>query len=383
MKNDGGALPLKPGVKLAVLGPHFNVTEVMISNYHGSRCPSGTTNPNSNDFDCIPTPFNSIKAANAGGSTTGMMGCEVEDEESDDIAAAVEQAKAADTVVMVMGIGQDQEREGQDRYNTTLPGLQTKLANAVLALGKPTVLVLIHGGAMSLGPLKDKFPAIVDAFYPGEFGGVAIADVLFGKYNPSGKLAVTMYPPDFVNKLPLNDMSIRTPPGRTHMYYTGPAEFTFGTGLSYSEFNLKMLSAAPQTVAADTTAASIEEVANQELRYVLQLSHVQGPPGKRTILAFWRPRRPRTTPGKVPLRQKLFGYSGAHLSTERPTAELTFTLKVGDLALADVDGHKTLNAGDAFDIVFTDGHEVSVSAPLLTTGSGPIVVEPYPDGSNE
>ena len=158
LKNDGGVLPMKVGGKVAVLGPHFNVTDVMISNYHGSRCAGGPK-----DFDCIPTPLDEITKANSGGSTTGVMGCEV-DSTKDDIAAAVTAAKAADTVVMVLGIGQQQEREGQDRYNTTLPGLQTELAEQVLALGKPTVLVLIHGGAMSLGPLKDKFHAIVDAF---------------------------------------------------------------------------------------------------------------------------------------------------------------------------------------------------------------------------
>ena len=181
LKNDGGVLPMKVGGKVAVLGPHFNVTDVMISNYHGSRCAGGPK-----DFDCIPTPLDEITKANSGGSTTGVMGCEV-DSTKNDIATAVTAAKAADTVVMVLGIGQQQEREGQDRYNTTLPGLQIELAEQVLALGKPTVLVLIHvkwrcfldvslpvsltlkvslsqGGAMSLGPLKDKFHAIVDAF---------------------------------------------------------------------------------------------------------------------------------------------------------------------------------------------------------------------------
>ena len=131
----------------------------MISNYHGSRCPDvdGKVGGGHN-FDCIKTPFDMIKAANTGGETTGVAGCDVDGTKDNNIAAAVAAATAAETVVMVMGIGQGQEREGQDRYNTTLPGLQIELAEKVLALGKPTVLVLIHGGAMSLGPLKDKYP---------------------------------------------------------------------------------------------------------------------------------------------------------------------------------------------------------------------------------
>lgn len=140
-------------------------------------------------------------------------------------------------------------------------------------------------------------------------GGVAIADVLFGLYNPSGKLAVTMYPPDFVNQLPLNDMSVTTPPGRTHMYYTGDAEYTFGTGLSYSTVAMEMTSS-PAAATADVTTST--EAAS--LSYEVQLRHVSGPPGKQTVLAFWKPRNPRVAAGQVPLKQKLFGYANAFLT---------------------------------------------------------------------
>ena len=89
---------------------------------------------------------------------------------------------------------------------TTLPGVQKQLVDAVLGLKKSTVLVLFNGGAMSLGELKDNTPAIVDAFYGGQAGGQALADVLFGMYNPSGKLAATMYPADYVNQIALTEM---------------------------------------------------------------------------------------------------------------------------------------------------------------------------------
>ena len=85
-------------------------------------------------------------------------------------------------------------------------------------------------------------------------------------------LRAQMYPPDFVNELPLNDMSVTTPPGRTHMYYTGEAEFTFGTGLSYSTIALEVASAAPSTVDVISGAA--------ELAYSVNLRHVAGPAGK-------------------------------------------------------------------------------------------------------
>lgn len=116
---------------------------------------------------------------------------------------------------------------------------------------------------------------------------------------------VQMYPPDFVNQLPLNDMSVTTPPGRTHMYYTGEAEFTFGAGLSYSNIALEMASVAPSTV--DVTKGA------SELEYSINIRHVSGPAGKQTVLAFWKPRNPKTTAGQVPLKQKLFGYANVFL----------------------------------------------------------------------
>lgn len=120
LKNSGDILPLTPGKKVAVIGPHANATVDLISNYHGSRCPG-------KNFSCIVTPFEAISKANSGGTTTIATGCTVAGKAIDsDIAAAVAAAKAADTVVLMTGIDQGQEREGQDRYNTTLPGAQSE-----------------------------------------------------------------------------------------------------------------------------------------------------------------------------------------------------------------------------------------------------------------
>ena len=115
------------------------------------------------------------------------MGVDVTSTDTSGIAAAVAVAKAADVVVLTVGISGAVEAEGHDRETTTLPGAQPELISAILALNKPTVLVLIHGGAMSLGPLKDASPAILDVFYGGEEAANAMASVIFGEYNPSGK----------------------------------------------------------------------------------------------------------------------------------------------------------------------------------------------------
>lgn len=210
LKNDGDVLPLAKGAKVAVIGPHFNATQLLISNYHGSRCPSSP-----NDFSCIVSPLEAITTANVGGSVSGSPGCTVAGSSTDEIAAAIDVAKAAEVVVLAVGIDQTLEREGKDRVNTTLPGVQPELVQQVLALkGKKVVMVLFSGGAMSLGPLKDATSTIIAANYGGEMAAVALADVLFGDYNPSGKLAATMYPPEYVNQIPLSEMGLTVGPGR-------------------------------------------------------------------------------------------------------------------------------------------------------------------------
>ena len=195
LKNEGGTLPLKAGAKIAVVGPHFNASQLLISNYHGSRCLDPNPKPgvpgSGHNFDCIATPLDAITKMNAGGSVTGAAGCGVAGTDASGIAASVAVAKAAD--IVVVGLDQGQEREGLDRTITTLPGVQTQLVAEVMKLKKTAIVVTFSGGAMSLGPIKDAAPAIIAANYGGEMGAVALAEVLFGKYDPSGKLAATMY----------------------------------------------------------------------------------------------------------------------------------------------------------------------------------------------
>merc|ERR1711988_1767056 len=206
-----------------------------MSNYHGDRCAGG-------GFACIMSPTQAITKANAGGTTTAVKGVDV-NSATDNITAAVAAAQDADAVLLFVGIDGRIEGEEHDRSNCTLPGLQPKLVQAIAALKKPTVMVLIHGGGMCLGALKDSVPSIVDAFYAGERGAEAITSVLFGDHNPSGKLPVTMYPPEYLYQNPLTQMSVTAPPGRTHMYYTGKPEFAFGSGLSYSQWAVELMNA--------------------------------------------------------------------------------------------------------------------------------------------
>ncbi len=161
------------------------------------------------------------------------------------IQKALEIAGKSEVIVLVLGLSPDLEGEempveieGFDRGDRTrldLPQPQKALIKKIAGLGKPTVLVLMGGSAIAFNYAGKHVPAILDAWYPGEAGGTAIADILFGDYNPSGRLPVTFY--RSVDDLPGFDNYNMA--GRTYKYYDGPVLYPFGFGLSYTTFQYK------------------------------------------------------------------------------------------------------------------------------------------------
>ena len=128
---------------------------------------------------------------------------------------------------------------GGDRTDLSLPKAQEDLLKAVSATGKPVVLVLLNGSALAVNWADENVPAILDAWYPGEEGGTALADVLFGDYNPGGRLPVTFYK-SVAQLPPFEDYKME---GRTYRYFKGEPLYPFGFGLSYTKFkydNLKL-----------------------------------------------------------------------------------------------------------------------------------------------
>ena len=157
-------------------------------------------------------------------------------------AAAMAAAEKADVVLMFMGLSPRLEGEemkvevegfkGGDRLTLNLPKIQRELMQSIAALGKPTVLVLLNGSAVSINWAAKNVPAILEAWYPGQAAGAAIADVLFGDYNPAGRLPVTFY--KSVDDLPpFDDYAMA---GHTYRYFSGEPLFPFGYGLSFSTF---------------------------------------------------------------------------------------------------------------------------------------------------
>jgi beta-glucosidase len=182
---------------------------------------------------------------------------------------ALEAARQADAVVLAMGLSPRLEGEemrvqiegfqGGDRVQIGLPRVQEELLRKIAALGKPTVLVLLNGSAVAVNWAKEHVPAIVEAWYPGQAGGTAIADVLFGDYNPGGRLPVTFY--KSVDQLPpFTDYSMKD---RTYRFFIGEPLFPFGYGLSYSTFvyrNLRSQGANVSVEVENSSAIAGEEV---------------------------------------------------------------------------------------------------------------------------
>ena len=162
------------------------------------------------------------------------------------ISEAVSMAKAADSVVLVVGLDETLEGEEGDEGNSyksgdkndlLLPQCQRTLMEKVLEVGKPTVIVLIAGSSVDLQEAGEKADAVLFGWYPGVMGGKAISDILFGKISPSGKLPVTFYHQSDLEKMPdFTDYSMKD---RTYRYFTGKPLYPFGFGLTYSKVEIE------------------------------------------------------------------------------------------------------------------------------------------------
>ena len=173
----------------------------------------------------------------------------VHDDWREQIARAVDTARKSDVAIVVAGI---EEGEFRDRALLGLPGHQEELIERVAALGKPTVVVLVGGSAITMSRWIDRVGAIVDAWYPGEEGGRAVADVLFGDYDPAGRTPITW--PVSEGQLPLYYDHKPTGRGDDYVDLTGQPLFPFGYGLSYTRFEYSGLAIEPAAIAGSDTA---------------------------------------------------------------------------------------------------------------------------------
>jgi beta-glucosidase len=254
----------------------------------------------------------------------------------DEATAALECAAKADVVVMCLGLTPYVEGEempvhvagfvGGDRTDIALQAAQQRLLERVHALGKPVVLVLLGGSAISVTWADAHVPAILQAWYPGEAGGEALADVLFGDYNPSGRLPVTVYKsvadlPPFVDYAMAN---------RTYRYFRGEPLYPFGHGLGYTTFAYGNLRLSKAAISADEPLAVLADVTNTGPRAGDEVAQL--------YLSY-----PDTSP-RNPLRQ-LRGFQRVNLAPGE-TKTIRFTLAPKDLALVNDAGQRVVEAGE-------------------------------------
>jgi beta-glucosidase len=270
LKNEGDVLPFDRArlKSVAVIGP--NAARAHLGGY---------TDP---DPPRASSVLEGVRAkAGAGARVNYAEGCKITKEggnwfgntstlndEADDrrlIAEAVETAKASDAVLLVIGGNEDTSREAWaeshlgDRDSLELVGRQNDLVRAVLAAGKPTAVLLIGGGPFSIGYVAESVPAVLEGFYLGEETGTAVADVLFGDYNPGGKLPVTF--PRSAGQLPAY-YNRKPSAKRGYLFTTTDPLFPFGHGLSYTTFAYKDLSVSPARIPADGEATVTVSVTN-------------------------------------------------------------------------------------------------------------------------
>ena len=248
----------------------------------------------------------------------------VPDESDARIREAVSAAEGSDVAVVVAGI---EEGEFRDRARLSLPGRQEELIAAVAATGKPVVVVLIGGSAITMSRWIGDVDAIVMAWYPGEVGGNAVADVLFGDVNPSGRLPITF--PIEEGQLPLVYNHKPTGRGDDYLDLTGHPLFPFGFGLSYTTFEYDLLQIQPDTIGPTDSARVTFIVKNTGTR-----------PGHEVVQLYIRD----VLASVARPVQELRGFQRVRLSAGE-TRRITLTLRAGSLAFRDAAGRRVVEDG--------------------------------------
>lgn len=258
------------------------------------------------------------------------------DDEQAEIDKAVENARQADVAVVVLGGGQRTCGENKSRTSLDLPGRQLQLLQAIQATGKPVVLILINGRPLSIN-WADKFvPAILEAWYPGSKGGTALADILFGDYNPGGKLTVTF--PKTVGQIPFNfpckpssQIDGGKNPGPTgNMSRINGALYPFGYGLSYTTFEYSDLDITPRVITPNESATVRLKVTNTGKRA-----------GDEVVQLYIRDVLSSITT----YEKNLAGFQRIHLEPSE-AQELSFTIDRKHLELLDADMKWVVEPGD-------------------------------------
>jgi len=336
LKNEDDFLPLSRDLKtIAVIGPNADDVEVLLGNYNGT--PSSAV-----------TPLQGVR--NLLGPDAEVLyarGCGITEGDEESLQEALEVAQRAEVAIVCLGLSQKVEGEEgatkqADRSDIILPGMQERLLRELYLASVPTVLVLLNGSAVAINWANEALPAIVEAWYPGEEGGTALAEVLFGEYNPSGRLPVTFY--RSVEQLPpFEDYAME---GRTYRFFQGEPLYPFGHGLSYTRFAYNGLTLTPREIQGGESV---------EARVIVR--NVGHRAGDEVVQVYLKDVR---SPYPVPIRQ-LVGFQRVHLEAGKDQ-RLTFTITPEQMVVHDRNGRPLIQPGDF--IVSVGGGQPIEGGPL-------------------
>lgn len=341
LKNAGELLPLDINSikKIAVCGPNANEEGYALTHYgplavEVTTVLEGIQEKTKGKAEVLYTK--GCDLVDAHWPESEIIDYPLTDDEQAEIDKAVENARQADVAVVVLGGGQRTCGENKSRTSLDLPGRQLQLLQAIQATGKPVVLILINGRPLSIN-WADKFvPAILEAWYPGSKGGTALADILFGDYNPGGKLTVTF--PKTVGQIPFNfpckpssQIDGGKNPGPTgNMSRINGALYPFGYGLSYTTFEYSDLDITPQVITPNESATVRLKVTNTGKRA-----------GDEVVQLYIRDVLSSITT----YEKNLAGFQRIHLEPGE-AQELSFTIDHKHLELLDTDMKWVVEPGD-------------------------------------
>ena len=320
LKNTAKTLPFAKMGTVAVIGPNADDTNtdessLMVGNYNGT--PSNVT-----------TVLAGIQKKLAGKARVlYTQGSDISSGSRQQLAEALETARQADQIIMVMGINphvEGEEGDGGDRKTLALCPAQENLLKKIMILKKPTALVLMNGSALAVNWAAENVPAILEAWYPGPRGGEAVADVLFGDYNPAGRLPVTFYRTE-KDLPPFDDYHME---GRTYRYFKGHPLFAFGDGLSFTTFGYSALAVKPGQHDTQTISVQVKNAGNIAGDEVVEL---------------YVSRQDATSDMSLPIRA-LRGFIRINLQPSE-VKTVVFTLTPFQLAFVNKNGVREQSAG--------------------------------------
>ena len=321
LKNDKNVLPFSKQIKsVAVIGPNADDSDLVQYRYGPSAVASVTVRQGIQNLLGGSVKVNYAKGCEVVSSNwpeSEVLPEPLADVERRQIEAAVETAKDSEVAVVVLGDSARTVGESASRTSLDLPGRQLELVQAVYATGKPVVVVLLNGRPMSINWVSRYVPGIIEAWFPGAQGGAAIAEVLFGDYNPSGKLTMTF--PKTVGQIPFNFPTKPNAQWEGEKSRVNGALYYFGHGLSYTKFSYSNLKISPP-----------KQTANGLVTVTLDVKNTGSREGVEIVQLYTRDVVSSVTTYEKNLR----GFARVNLRPDE-TKPVSFTLTPADLSLWD------------------------------------------------